>query len=536
MIIKLWRNRIVALIISLGLAALFNYLAMPAWNIQSEGLWFYFINVLLFSTIIFLIAEAGNGKEGFLFSKITGNLTILLFLAFFIVSIPSWEVFRASTYSNIVSVSSDGNFDKDIPRVNDSNDIPVVDMLTARKLGDRTMGTMEKYLSQYEVNAEYNLISYQGTYFRISPMEYGGLFKYNNSKKNGIPGYVLVNIYTQEAKMVELAETMKYSPSAHFGDLLKRHLRSIYPTYIFEKEQFEIDDNGVPYFIVPVEKSTAGLFGARVVEKVILVNAVTGETSEKAISEVPEWVDHVFSVNYLMERVDWHYNYINGFINSFTTKKDVRKTSYSFDNSQYYFIAKEDGIYLYTGITSAGNDESNVGFILANVRTGKITYYSNPGSEESSAQASAQGVVQQYGYQAGPVMLVNIDGIETYFMTLKDNQMLVKKYALVNKENYTIAIVEDSVEQAVSSYRAKFASDKKTETVETTGSISELYTAIKNGNTNYYFKLQNDSKLYVSSIENNDQQVIMKIGDTVNIRYVLINDDTAIVQNININK
>ncbi|MNS80096.1 hypothetical protein D3C72_1137630 [compost metagenome] len=507
---------------------------MPSWNFQSIGLWFYFIVMSAIVTGVYAVCEFFEGEEEYLFTKISASICAVIVVVMIIVSIFSWEIFRANDYKNIISVSEEGDFNKDIPKVKESKDIPIVDMLTAQKLGDRTMGEMEKYSSQYEVNDEYNLISYKGSFYRISPTEYDGFFKYLNSKERGIPGYVLVDIYTQEATFVKVDEGIKYSPSAHFDKLLKRHLRKNYPSYIFGKEQFEIDEQGVPFFIVPVYKTTIGLFGGYEVDRVILVNAISGETTEKALEDVPNWVDHVFSVSYLMEKLNWHYSYVNGFWNSsiFGPKKDVRKTSYSFDQNQYYFIAREDGIYLYNGITSAGKDESNYGFLLANVRTGEVKYYSNPGAEESSAQASAEGVVQQYGYKAGPVMLVNIDGIETYFMTLKDNQLLVKKVALVNKKNYTIAVVEDTIEQAINSYRDKFSIEERAELIEASGVISELYSAIKNGNTNYYFKLKNDNKLYVSSIVNNEQQVTMKIGDSISLKFVQVDEKLAIVEKI----
>ncbi|MCL1917489.1 MAG: hypothetical protein FWG14_04125 [Peptococcaceae bacterium] len=532
-------GRGIALILTIAWAIMLNFLAMPAWTFQSAGFWVYCIVVITCGCGLLAIGEAVTHKhsQGYLFTKIAGGTAAALLVILLIASFPSWPLFNATSFRDVITIPDDGNFDQDVPRVQNSQDIPIVDMLTARQLGDRTMGTMGtmgSYMSQYEVDGEYNLIRYRGDYYRISPMNYGGLFQYNNSKNNGIPGYVLVNIYTQEAELVELGTPMKYSPSAHFGDLLKRHLRKQYPSYIFGKAQFEIDEEGTPFYIVPIERPTAGLFGARTVDRIILVNAVTGDTTETAIEDVPDWVDHVFSVSYIMERVDWYYGYTHGFWNASFSKKDVYKTSYSFDETQYYFIAREDGVYLYTGITSAGNDESNTGFVLANMRTGEIKYYASPGAEESSAQASAEGVVQQFGYQAGPVMLVNIDGIETYFMTLKDNQGLVKKIALVNKKNYTISIVEDTVAQAVTAYRSKFSNEAEGDVTEKTGTISELYTATKGGDTYFYFKLQDDNVLYVSSISNNDHQVTMEIGNTVAIEYVLADNDTALVSSITI--
>jgi len=524
-------TRGIALAVTIAVAFLFNFWGMPAWNLQSAGFWFYWILVLTVGSLLMWIADEIADDD--LEYKITigGGILVGLILVVVLIGGLTSSLFQSSARRHTIAVEN-GNFEEDVLRVQRAQDIPIVDMITARQLGDRTMGAMERYQSQFEVDGEYNLIGYQGSYYRISPLNYGSFWKYRNSRNTGIPGYVLVNIYTQEARFVELEQTIRYSPSASFEHLLKRHLRKAYPSAIFGKEQFEIDEEGTPYWIVPIERPTAGMFGATVINRVILVNAVTGSMKDYALEDVPEWVDHVFGVSYLMERVNWYYTYVHGYINF--SNRDVRKTSYSFDKTQYYFVGKDDDVYLYTGITSAGKDESNFGFILANTRTGEIRYYSDPGAEESSAQASAEGVVQQFGYRAGPVMLVNIDGMPTYFMTLKDNQQLVKKVALVNKNNYTIVVVEDNIERAVSAYRQRLSGNAPTESASSQGVISELYTAIKSGDTHYYFKIQGSNHLYVSSINNSDQQVTMQIGDTVIFESIDIGDNTSMVTAIRI--
>lgn len=535
---RLWVCRIVALVVLVLWGLLLNFWTMPAMTLASAGTWFFFaIGIFGVGTLFFLLAEWIAGEEEWHFS--IGSLIIagVMLVIMFFVSIPSWTMFNASAYQRVITIKMDGDAQQDLPKVEKSKDVPSVDMLTARQLGDRTMGAMEKYASQYEVNDEYNPISYQGDYIRISPLEYGDYFKYMNSKKDGIPGYVMVDIYTQEAKFVTLKEPMRYSPSASFGDKLKRHLRGLYPSYIFGKEHFEIDEEGVPYYIVPVETPTVS-FNAHKVTSVILLNAVTGDGKEYDINEVPEWVDHVFSVSYIMERVEWYCGYINGFWNNsiFGAKKDVRKTSYSFVNTQYFFVPMKDDMYLYTGITSAGKDESNVGFILANMRTGEITYYSDPGAEESSAQSSAQGLVQHLGYTAGPVMEVTVDGIPTYFMSLKDAGGLVKKYAFVNKPNYAIASEGDTVEQALKVYRSRIRGENVSleQADAKEGMITFLATAVKEGTTFFYFKLEGDDTLYVSSLLTNEKQVTMAEGIKLSINYSMLDDGFALVQQVTI--
>ena len=79
---------------------------------------------------------------------------------------------------------------------------------------------------------------------------------------------------------------------------------------------------------------------------------------------MPTWVDHVYEADLILEEVnDWG-AYKNGFLNSIFTQKDVVATT-----TGYNYLAMNDDIYLYTGITSVLTDESNIGFILTNMRT-----------------------------------------------------------------------------------------------------------------------------------------------------------------------
>lgn len=67
------------------------------------------------------------------------------------------------------------------------------------------------------------------------------------------------------------------------------------------------------------------------------------------------------------------------------------------------------------------------------------------------------------------------------------------------------------------------------------GEIVTLYEAIKSGNTNYFFSLEGDETLYVSSIENSDKQVTMKVGDIVEISYFSATEEgVGIVKKITI--
>lgn len=534
--------RIIGLVITLIIGWGINYLALPAWNIRNAALWGYFIAVAVIGIMIQGTIESVSKKivkRKYLGTQISAIVLGVLLLVLTVGFITSWPMFSAKKYQAMVNIK-EGNFETDINLVQNVNNISIVDMDTAERLGDRTIGSI-KNSAWYEVDDEYNLIEYNGELFRISALNYGGLFKYNKANETGIPGYVLVNTATQEAKFVELKDSIKYSPSAYWSYDLKRHLRNEYPSYMFGEFFFEIDDEGNPYYITAVVNPTIGMFGGWKEESFIITNANTGENKEYSVNELPNWVDHAYSLDYLMRVTENNFKFVNGFWNSVFSKTNVLNTTYSFRNSEYGFagyntaITANGEIVFYTGLTPASSAESNVGFILANPKTGEIKRYNCSGAEESSAQASAESLVQDLRYVATFPTILNVNGEETYFMLLKDKAGLVQRYALCNVENYTKVVQSENLKEAVNLYLEKLGEDeeqnKEIQTIS--GNITELYSAEIDGNTYYYFKLDNSDNLYMSSIKNNNKQVLLKVGTKVSTQYITTSEKgVCLVQNI----
>ena len=420
----------------------------------------------------------------------------------------------------------------------------IVDVATADKLGDRTIGTIQNS-SWYETDNEWNLCEINGAYYRVSPLNYAGFFESN--KANGIPGYVRVNATNQEAEYVPLEKCINYSKSAYFSEDLRRHLRSLYPSYIFGKSFFEVDDNGEAFYVTSVMEPKIGVFGGQVVTSCVITDAHTGNSEEYSLDEVPEWVDHVYSLNYLAQRVEDYYRYTHGFIN--LSKTDMYRTSYHYQDENfagYNTTITKDGLVFYMGLTPANAAETNIGFITLNPKNGQIKFYPCAGAEEQSAKSAAQGPVQDLGYTASFPTIVNIEGEETYFMLLKDNQGLIQKYALVNLENYSIVVLDDSIEGVKRKYIAKlngeeidegthssnFESNKiPDDVIKSEGTIKEIYEIQIDGSTAFLIKLRSDSKLYLSSIKNNYNQVTLKVGNTIKFSYYE-QDDICIVTEI----
>lgn len=529
-----WISRGVATAITAVLGVWINYLVMPAWNIRSAGMWGFVLLISIIASMIFVIFESiskdKNRKKYFEKYCVTlacVTVSVIVLVGMLICGITSSHMFNADNYHNIIDIE-EGNFNEDIPKVSENIQISIVDVATATKVGDRTVGSI-KNATWYEVDDEYNLIKYQGKYYRISELNYGGLFKYNKAKYDGIPGYVLVDAETQEAKYVELENPIRYSPSAHFSYLLKRHLRNQYPSYMFDKSFFEIDDEGKAYYITGVERPSIGVYGGKKVESFIITDASTGESKEYKTEDLPKWVDHAYSLDYLMRVTDNNQAYINGYWNSLFSQTGVNVTTYEYKGDEFdgynTAINANGDIVFYTGVTPASGAESNLGFILANPRTGKITYYTCPGAEESSAQNAAQGLVQNLGYTATFPTILNVDGEETYLMFLKDKAGLVQRYALANIKDYTKVVQAETFEEALESYKEKIGttvlggSTEKDEIQLLEGIIQEIYQAQIEGCTYYYYIIEGSTELYMSSIKNSNKQVILKPTDKITIEY-----------------
>ncbi len=366
-------------------------------------------------------------------------------------------------------------------------------------------------------------------------LEYGDLIKWFTNRKNGIPAYLIIDMVTQNVDVVRLPEGsgIKYSNSEHFGRLLMRHLRFNYPTFMFDTPMFEINDQGEPYWICPKLEKTIGLFGGTDINGAVLVNAVTGES--QYYEEVPTWVDRLYSAELIMQQYDYHGQYQNGFINSIFGQKGVTVTT-----SGYNYIAMNDDVYVYTGVTSVGGDQSNVGFILTNQRTKETRYYPCAGATEYSAMSSAEGVVQHLNYKATFPLLLNIHSEPTYFIALKDNAGLVKMYAMVNVQQYQIVATGTSVSECSANYSKLLTQNNLGEESgnpladEVTGTIAEIRSAVIAGNTVFYIRFEKSRTFYAVAASANETAVILNVGDRVVIQFTP--DENEILSAISIER
>ncbi len=522
---------VINLLITALVGLVYFYVNLPAINLHAEEFYgFVFLLCLVYCVCALLTSGfQGDGAKGYFnFVKKQCRIPFFLVIALLIVAVvgsaTSWVVLRADAYQKLLTVER-ADFASEVDEIS-YDQIPMLDRESAMKLGDRKLGELSDMVSQFEVAENYTQINYQGRPVRVTPLRYGDVIKWFNNRSHGLPAYLIIDMVTQNVEVKRLADGMKYTTAEHFSRNLYRHLRFRYPTMMFEEPIFEIDESGTPFWVCAKKEKTIGLFGGTDNNGAVLVNALTGES--QYYEEVPSWVDHVYSAELIIQQYNYYGQYHNGFLNSIFGQRDVSVTTRG-----YNYLVKGDDVWLYTGVTSVGGDESNIGFILSNQRSKETHYYSIAGAEEYSAMDSAEGQVQHLNYRATFPLLLNIADQPTYFMALKDAANLVKMYAMVNVSQYQIVATGTTVMECESNYRTMLrqnhlitdeqASPLPSETAELhsfSGVIAEIRSAVVNGNSVYFLRFEGEEDFrFCASANVAVYAPLLNEGDRVTVYY-----------------
>lgn len=525
------RVQLLAAVVSFFVLVNYYWMHLPPINLLSGDFWLFMILILFLIAINLIIASASNGLK-LLFGKKSNVkkvkdvtqyvslfsgpirwifLTILaISLGLGMISFFNGKMFRAKSYANVIKVKN-ADFKQDFPESNLST-LALLDRESAEKIGDTYLGTVDK-VSQFGISKDYRQITIGKQPFRVSPLEYKSFWKWLTNRQVGINYYVKVNQTTGKAELVKLKEAMKYSDSEYLFRDTKRHLRFLHPFTIFGDPSFEVDDQGHPYYVATTYAPKFGLSSLDP-NGAILLNAVTGKTKYFHLKDIPKWVDRVYSAENVLSRVNDHYTYQKGYWNTVFSQTGVKQTTDS-----YNYITIGSNIYLYTGITSATADASNLGFILVNMRTREVTNYQLASATEKSAMTSAEGEVQEKGYSATAPTLVKLNGKAYYLVSLKDGGSLVKSYALVDAEDYQQVTVNNDIETLISQFTDRDTSGlslnsstgKKAKIVS--GQVDHLASQIISGTTVYYILSGNDIYKVRASKDTPDELPFLKIGD-----------------------
>ncbi|HPI25239.1 MAG TPA: hypothetical protein PLO57_02150 [Candidatus Cloacimonadota bacterium] len=461
---------------------------------------------------------------------------VILGLLFLILTISSSGLFRAKSYRGMIGDIQKEQFSELVSPIN-MNQVPIIDQAFAASLAEKKLG--EDFALGSRVNLGTPTIQMvNGKLYWVVPLLHSGFFKWLANTKNGTPGYIMVSATnSQDITFVrELngkAINVIYQRSAFFNQDLKRHLYlNGYTGIAMAGDTFELDDNGEPYWTITVYNHNIGVRAPEALG-LATIHAGTGKISYYPLIKtehgfddklIPAWVDRVQPSYFVIPQLNWWGRYVRGFWNTIFGKRDMLSTTEGFN-----VIYGNDGrSYFYTGMSSVGADEGTVGFVLCDTRNKRTALYMVSGATEYAAMRSAQGKVQQFKYYATFPILVNLNGLPTYFMTLKDAAGLVKMYCFVSVKDYSLVGVGESLKAARESYQMVLASarigtsaDGGVEMVNAEGSISRIAMDIKDGRSYYYFSLQEDpGHIFVATSNLSSFLPLSRMGDSVHLEYI----------------
>ena len=518
----------------------FGFTGFTALLVVLIGIWVVLNNP-------FHIIQNGNNAPSFKLGKPgKASLVILGIIIVYMTVVPvltSWALLHTNEYRDLIGkVETESNLSTHMLPIS-IDKIRVVDQSLAQILGDKVLGSQPALGSQVTLGT-FNIQKVNNDLYWVAPLLHSGFFKWQKNLQ-GTNGYVMVNACNErDVKLVQEINGkkvyIKYQSEAYFFDNLERYLYFHGYWHVgLTDYSFEIDDAGTPYWVVTKYKKSIGFMGEEA-QGVVIVNAQTGEINDYSIENTPKWVDRIQPGEFVETQLnDWG-DYVKGYWN-FSNENKLKITE---PVSMVY--GEDNNAYWYTGLTSVGSDESTVGFVLVNTRTKKAVWYKQSGATEVAAQNSAKGKVQEKGFSASLPIPYNINNIPTYVMTLKDNGGLVKMYAMVAIEDYTIVGVGNTLRESLMSYKNAFnqsgnkiATKSKTEKNIIKSVISRINGDIKNGNTYYYFTLRNLPKIFIGSSQVSNDFPLTNPGDSVYITFDNDNQeviDVSTFKNMNFSK
>ena len=526
-------KNIITLLTLIFVGIILWYINLPVLNYGFTGWAFLLLVLIVLGVFLTTRLQISSDQKQIKFlskpSKVFLFFALGLLFYIFILPLGSSKMIRTQAHQQLIGKVDNGDkISKHIAPIS-MDEIRVVDEDLAYLLGEKILGSQPALGSQVHLG-EFYIQQVNKKLYWIAPLLHSGFFKWMNNKQ-GTAGYVMVSATNErDVKLIQNVAgkdvKIKYQPDAYFGSEIRRHIyMNGYMTTGLTDYTFEIDDAGNPYWVVTKYQKTIGFSGNDAIG-VIAVNAQTGEIKEYSIKDTPQWIDRIQPIHFIEEQLnDWG-ELVHGYWNF----ANANKLQITEDMTLVY--GKDNKSYWYTGLTSVGKDESAVGFVLVDTRTKKATFYKQSGATEFAAQSSAQGKVQEKGYDASLPIPYNINNIPTYVMTLKDKGGLVKMFAMVSINDYTIVGVGNTMREALMSYKGAYNmsgntikpnanTDKKT--LQST--IVRIQNDVKNGNSFYYFTVTDYPKIFVGTSQLSNELPITRVGDVVEISFDIDNED-----------
>ena len=465
------------------------------------------------------IDSYGESKVSSKAHKIHGAVAIgFTLLAIILVPLATtWSAFHHSTYRGLLDVEVK-DFDTE-QMLLDQTQARFVDQALAKRSAEELLGNQQGLGSQVDVG-EMSIQSVKGRLWWVAPLEHKGFFKWMSNGTT--PGYVMVSASNYSDSRIVLEHELSIGMGGNFGDYLPRFLyQNGYSARGYMDYTFELNDDGVPFWVVTLFDKKVGYSGS-VATGVVIVNPVTREDKEYTIDNTPEWVDRIQPESIVESRIsDWGI-FVEGWLNSWTSGKNVIEAS---QGTSLVYTADGRSAW-YTGLQSHGSsDQGTMGFMLVDTRTGKASFYRRAGITEAAAKEVIEGQVQEKGYVSTWPIPYLVNGVPTFISVLKDQAGNTQMYGLVSYNDRTVMAVHQNFRTALRNYGTAMRSsgtaiaiDGEVELVTFEGTVIRLGREQLNDQVLITLMLDTvGNKAFAVSSQTSNEVLLTKEGDTVKV-------------------
>lgn len=512
-------RRFKAALVAAPLAALFcglwfyndpPMLTNPLWG--SVGI--LVVALWVGAAALVIVGQEEWSRVGFI--PIAGVLLILGRL------VSGWAAFSADDYSAMLGEVETRTWTEDV-QPKDPKHIRLVPLELAQWAADKQLGEAPGAIgSQFTVdNERMTLQMVNGELWYVAPLDFKDFGAWTSA--DVAPGYVMVHGEdpTRQA-VVKTGEKFAYMPNAYFGHNLHRHLWTHgYATAGLAAERFELDEEGRPWWVVTVYEPTIAWSGERV-KGVVTVNPTDGATAFHAVGRTPEWIDRVYPPSFVHDYILWRGRYENGWWNAVWSKHGITEPE-----SPAFVYGSDGRPYWVTDVTSTNvNDESLVGLMYTDTRTGKSTYYRAVGGTDQSVLKAVDNKVSYRRWHGASPVLYNMYGTMASIVPLLGENHTFQGVAIVKVDTLQVAVGED-LGSALREYQ-KILGGSGTDVTpdvahsrrEIQGVVDRVSADVRAQETTYYLRLKDSPAIFTGGSDLSPTLPLTRAGDEVTVTFI----------------
>ncbi|HEU5114543.1 MAG TPA: hypothetical protein VFT82_02130 [Candidatus Paceibacterota bacterium] len=503
--------------------------------------------VVGFPWILYGILLGWKEKEydrGFISSRpgITLRPSVLLPIgyvaALIIALVAGSHMLNADRYSALLGKVEERDWTKDV-QPKDPKHMRMVSEENALYIAKKAVANAGAIGSQFSLDWDYvTLQKVNGHLVYVLPFDYNGFTVWQST--SGAPGYIVVDAEDPERapRLVELPEgkRMRYMPNAFFGDNLERYLRQNgFLNEGLATARFELDEKEEPHWVIPLWSPVA-LWSGSTLTGVAVVNPATGDIKRYKLGEIPAWIDRAVPAGLVETYIDERGEYFDGWWNAFWAKTGVTEAE-----NPILVVGSDDNLEWVTGVTSkSANDDSLIGLMYTNSRTGKSVFYRTNGGAIDNAIMAAVDKHPQVNYKklhASTPQTYNVYGVMTSVVPLLNDNHAFQGVALVRVANPQDVAVGITQSEALRNYQSvifrsgeQIALSKSREVETLAGTVDRIRQDVSGNGSLYYFHLSGVSRIFTVSSGDHVKVTLTQPGDSVRVSYVASHEETVPVE------